>query len=112
MRYLGTTALILTALACSAPAAASADVLVSAPPPSIACGDHIEPGVWYQAYSGGPRWARVSIKTVSGATVASRRVRATTAWRYWSYTPRCGRKYTLRYETSDGNVEFSVRVRA
>jgi hypothetical protein len=38
-------------------------------------------------------------------------VRATTEWRYWYYTPRCGRRYRVAYKTAGGRISFPVRVR-
>jgi hypothetical protein len=84
---------------------------VSAPTPVIECGDDIEVGVWFQSYSGGPREARIAIKSIRGMTLARKRVRATTTWRYWTYSPRCGRRYRVVYTTPGGTVSYTVRVR-
>ena len=92
------------------PAAASADVLVSQGPKSIACGEDIKMGVWYQSFSG-PRWAELSVKSLNGATLGHRRVRPTTTWRYWYYTPRCGRRYRVTYTVPGGRLSYTVRVR-
>ena len=102
--------LITLAVAAVAPSA-SADVLVHAPKPSIRCGADIKLGVWYQAYSGGPRWAVLRVRSAGGRTLARRRVTATTRWRYWTYSPACGRSYRVRYDTPGGHVGFTVRVR-
>ena len=102
-------AVIATALAGARPA--RADVLVSVVPPVLACGSDIEVGVWYQAYSGGPRWARIRIKSINGTTLVRRNVRATSRWRYWHYTPRCGRRYRVQYTTPNGTLTYPVRVR-
>jgi opacity protein-like surface antigen len=95
-----------------APRAAQADVLVNAVPRGITCGDHIQVGVWYQSFSGGPHWARIAIRNSTGRTVFHRRVRATTRWRFWNYWPDCGRRYRVVYTTPGGTVGFPVRVRA
>src|SRR4051812_39317759 len=67
---------------------ARADVLVHSPDSPIACGEDITVGVWYQAFSGGPRWARIYIESARKYVLAQKRVHATTRWRYWHYTPR------------------------
>jgi hypothetical protein len=97
-------------VAASATADASADVLVQDPDPWVACGEDIELGVWYQSYSGGPHQATITIKTARGYTVARKTVRATTTWRYWYYTPACGRTYTVTYKTPGGTITGKVRV--
>jgi hypothetical protein len=99
------------ALALGAPAA-RADVLVSRPPSVIDCGQRIKVGVWYQSYSGGPRSATITIQSIGDATLARRRVRATTTWRYWYYRPRCGHRDRVRYDVPGGAVAFTVRVRS
>jgi hypothetical protein len=98
------------ALLAVAAAPARADVLVNAPDPVIDCGEDIKTGVWYQSYSGGPRWATIAIKSIRGYTLWRKRVHATTTWRFWYYTPRCGRRYRVAYTTSGGSVSFKVRV--
>lgn len=102
---------VATVLALAAAAPAAADVLVAAPPPRLPCGKPILLGVWYQAFSGGPRWARLSVRTASGRVLARRSVRATTRWRYWRFPVRCGRTYVARYEAASGTQTFRVRVR-
>lgn len=112
-RRLAHTLAIATLTACAlAPAAAQADVLVHSPPQVIDCSDDIEVGVWYQSYSGGPHNATITIKSINGATLARKRVRATTTWRYWYYRPRCGHRYVVRYDTPGGAISFRVSVRA
>ena len=93
------------------PGVASADVLVDQGPLTISCGDDIEMAVWYQSYSGGPRWAILTIKSINGATVARRRVTATTTWRTYWYTPQCGHRYRVIYNVPGGRLAHTVRVR-
>jgi hypothetical protein len=99
------------AVALAACAAARADVLVNAPPPSVSCAGGIKVGVWYQSFSGGPRWARIAIRTAAGRTVWHRSVAAGTRWRYWRFHGRCGRRYAVIYETHAGRTRFNVRIR-
>jgi hypothetical protein len=98
----------LTALLGAAPAA-QADVLVSAVPDHLACGKEIKVGVWYQSYSGGPRKARITIRS-RGHRVVHKRVRATTTWKYWRYDANCGQRYTVVYRVPGGTVRFPVAV--
>lgn len=94
------------------PAVAAGDVLVNAiEPPTVGCGKPVKLGVWYQSFSGGPRWAHVTIKNARGKVVWRRNVVATTTWRYWHYTGRCGRRYVAVYQTARGTVRFPFRVR-
>ncbi len=95
-----------------APASASAVVLVSAPPRVINCGNDIEMGVWYQAHSGGTRRIRLTVKSASGATLATRVVRATDEWESYWYSPRCGRRYRVVYTYRGDAVSHPVRVRS
>lgn len=106
--------LIAAAVAAAAllPAVARADVLVSYPKARISCGEDITVGVWYQAYSGGPRWARIYIESAHKYVLAHKTVHATTSWRYWQYTPRCGRTYYVRYVVPSGTITAKVRVRS
>ena len=97
------------ALVLSAPA--GADVLVNAPPRSVSCSGGIKVGVWYQSFSGGPRWARITIRTATGRTVWRRSVSATSSWRYWRFHGACGRRYTVVYVTHGGHTRFNVRIR-
>ncbi|HTN22396.1 MAG TPA: hypothetical protein VL120_00290 [Solirubrobacteraceae bacterium] len=102
-------AALLVSLGSAAPA--QADVLVNAPSQSIACGGQIKTGVWYQSYSGGPRGATITIRSIGGQTLNRRRVVAQDVWRYFYYTPRCGRRYRVQYLVPGGKVNFVVRVR-
>ena len=47
---------------------------------------------------------------MKGATVFHRSANATPHWRYWTYHPRCGRRYEVRYVTAQGRVSFPVRI--
>ena len=105
------TAVAAAVLFAAAPAGAV--VLVNAPSPLTKdCGASIKVGIRYQASSGGSRRAKVAIRTANGATVFHRTANATAHWRYWSYHPRCGRRYDVRYVTAQGKVSFPVRIRA
>jgi len=107
------TALIAATAALALLAApAGAQVLVNALPSSVACGKPIRVGVWYQSFSGGPRWAKISIRSLSGTLLKHRTVTATTTWRYWNYTMPCGRTYRVRYVTASGTVNYTVKVRS
>jgi hypothetical protein len=110
-RIVLTLAAVAAAVAVSASVAA-ADVLVNAPAPSVACGQSFTVGVWYQSYSGGPRWAHITVRTEVGALVWSKNVAAaTTTWRYWHLTRPCGTRSVVTYVTAGGTVRFNVRVR-
>ena len=111
MRGRVSTIVLFAALA-TAPAAARADVLVSRPAPSIACGSSIRTGVWYRDFpTQGRRGAAIAIQSSSGATLWRRNVTATGSWRYFRYVPRCGRHYRVHYETTAGTTTFRVSVR-
>jgi len=91
---------------------AAADVLVNAIEPStVACGRSVELGVWYQSFSGGPRWARIYVKNSRGVMVWHKNVTATTTWRYWHYRGKCGARYTAVYKTPSRTARFPFRVR-
>lgn len=109
-------ALALTAvlLALAATPAAHADVLVHHDSRAVSCSNGIKLGVWYQAYSGGPHWAYMEVRTASGHTVlAHKKVRATTQWRYWRFTPStCGRWYRVHYGVPNGDVDYKVYVKS
>jgi hypothetical protein len=93
------------------PMAAQADVLVSVPSPRISCGHTIKTGVWYQSFSGGPRRAVIQMLSYRKRVIVSKRVTATTTWRYFDYTPRCARHYYVRYRTPGGTSTFRVYVK-
>jgi hypothetical protein len=87
MRRLLFSAVALVALVL--PAAAAADVLISAPKARICIEGKsaIEFGVWYQSYSGGPRWFRIELYNPRGRLIGVRRGQATTTWKKWFYDP-------------------------
>lgn len=91
---------------------ANATVLISVPSSTITLGQRIESGVWYQSYSGGPRWARITILTPNKRVVWSHRVTASASrWKDYRYRPKRTGTYVLRYKTAEGTVSFRVRVR-
>jgi hypothetical protein len=94
------------------PAAASGDVLVNAiEPTSIPCGKSVTLGVWYQTFSGGPRWARMTIKNAHGTVVWHKNVTATTNWHFWHYKGKCGSRYVAVYKTPGGTAKFHFHVK-
>jgi hypothetical protein len=94
------------------PAAASGDVLVNAiQPTTVSCGRSVTLGVWYQSFSGGPRWAHMAIKNSRGSVVWHKNVTATTRWRYWHYKGSCGARYVAAYKTAGGTARFPFRVK-
>jgi hypothetical protein len=93
------------------PGGAVAAVLVNQGPRSLACGQRIQMGVWYQSFSGGARWAVLTVASGRGTKLYARRVRATTTWRYYRYSPRCGHSYRVAYRVPGGQVAYTVRVR-
>lgn len=102
---------LLTALVL--PALAYGDVLVNAIERTVvACGRSVEPGIWYQSFSGGPRWAHITIKNGRGRIVWRRNATATSTWRYWHFRGACGARYVLTYKTVGGDSKFPFRVRA
>jgi hypothetical protein len=104
-------ALILFTVALALPAPARAVVLISAPPSSVTLGRSITSGVWYQSYSGGPRWAKISILARDRRVLWSRQVTASASWKYYRYRPRRTGVYFLRYKTAAGATSFRIRVR-
>lgn len=101
-----------TAAALAIPAIADADVLVNAIRPSdVACGTAVMPGVWYQSFSGGPRWAHMTIRTGGGKVAWRKNATATTTWRFWRFRGACGTSYTLTYRVPGGTVRFPFRVK-
>jgi hypothetical protein len=105
--------LVLAMLAMIAvPAVVDADVLVNAiEPPTVACGKTVMPGIWYQSFSGGPRWAHMTIKKSHGAVAWRKNATATSNWRYWRFRGTCGASYVLIYETAGGTARFPFHVR-
>ena len=78
----------MLALAGTAATAADAVVLVSRPASSIFCLDPIKLGVWYQAYSGGSRSYRVTLRNPAGNVIFRREGRAPSlGWQVWRPRP-------------------------
>jgi hypothetical protein len=93
------------------PASAAANVLVNAPKASVACGKSVKLGVWYQSFSGGPRWAKITVKNSKGNVVWHKSVTATTPWQYWYYKGKCASHYVAIYKTARGTSKFAFHVR-
>jgi hypothetical protein len=103
---------VLAVVLVASPASVSADVLVNAiEPPVVSCGRSVTPGIWYQSFSGGPRWAHITIATRRGRVVWHRNATATTNWRHWRFRGACGTRYVLTYRTPGGTGRFPFRVR-
>jgi hypothetical protein len=93
-------------------AEARADVLVSRPASAIRCGAAIRTGVWYRDFpTAGHRAATIEVRSARGFVLSRRTVTATADWRYFRYTPRCGRHYRVRYVTAAGTTDFRTWVR-
>lgn len=90
----GTIAAIVVALAL--PSAASADVLYQAPKRQICLegAAKIRVGIWYQTYSGGPRWFKIRIRH-RGERVYTKNGRATTTWRFYGLNPPAASNWWL-----------------
>lgn len=82
------TSLVSAGLVVSTSAPADALVLVSAPAASVKVNRHIEVGVWYRAWEGGPRAYRVRVTNPAGREVFFREGRAPNQWRLWSVPVR------------------------
>jgi hypothetical protein len=98
-------------------ASASADVLVQAPPKVVSCVEAMQLGVWYQSFSGGPRWFSVSVYRPDGRRVFYRHGLATTTWKIFRYRPASdpgvppgSSTYRVVYRIPGGNSRFPVRV--
>jgi hypothetical protein len=105
-------ALLTSAAVLALAAPARADILVNAPKPELRCGQSIRLGVWYRDHptTGHPRTVLIAVESEAGAVLFHRRVQAPAEWRFWSYKPRCGRRYRVRYTTYRGVDTFRVRV--
>ena len=98
---------LVAAASLAATTAASAEVLVNAiSPTTLSCGAPVKVGIWYQSFSGGPRWARIVIRTSSGRTVWRRSATARTSWRDWYVYTLCGQHYVVTYTTAGGTTRF------
>ena len=62
---------------------ASAVVLVNAPRSAAPVGGHLEIGVWYRTFDGGPRAYRVKVINPAGRAVFFRAGEAPTHWKIW-----------------------------
>jgi len=82
---LATIPIAVAAVALVAPAAASADVLVSAIPKRLVCGAPIKPGVWAQPGTAGSRKVTIRVKDRRTGVVWWRRTvtAPTSGWRDW-----------------------------
>ncbi|MDQ3751367.1 MAG: hypothetical protein M3333_00530 [Actinomycetota bacterium] len=90
---------------------ARADVLVNKPKGRICVGEAIKTGVWYQAYSGGPRWFKVRILNPQDRVVFSTRGKATTRWRYWKFHPQRAGVFHTVYRVPGWQARFETRTR-
>jgi hypothetical protein len=106
------TAVVATAsLSAVVPAAADASILISTPQ-TVECGDAIQMGVWNRP--DGQRASsrvKIQVRSARGYVLASRTVTARSSWRYWYYTPRCGRTYKVTFVNPQfGSSTQRVRV--
>jgi hypothetical protein len=103
-------ALVLTGFVVTSALPARADVLVSAPKEKACFQAGIKVGVWYQEYSGGPKWFDIHIiRKSNGKLVWSKSGMATAAhWKYWTYYPDWIGKFRVVYTTAAGNTKFVV----
>jgi hypothetical protein len=105
--------LALTTMSIAVTTTASADVLVSAlQPTTLKCGAPVDVGIWYQSFSGGPRWARITIRARSGQLVWRKEATARTTWRRWYVYTLCDQHYVLTYTTAGGTSRFPFYVRS
>lgn len=107
----GVLSLVAAVSVAATTSTASAEVLVTAIPPTLRCGAPVRVGVWYQRLSGGPRWARIIVRAHSGRLLWKRTTNAKMSWRYWYVYPLCGEHYVLTYTTARGTTRFSVDVK-
>jgi hypothetical protein len=96
-------------IALSVVESASADVLVNYVPHHVA--SCMKVGVWYQSFSGGPRWAVIKVfHRASRSAIWIKHTEAVSShWKFWTLCPAGGR-YVVRYKTANGDVTFHVRV--
>jgi hypothetical protein len=106
-------AVVLASLGAGALAAlAKADVLVHSQPPRLCLGKPMQVGVWYQSYSGGPRWFQIEIYDPERQLVLFRRGIAATSWKYWTYVLRHAGTYRTLYTVPGGRSIEQTSVRA
>lgn len=104
------------AVALSAPAAASADVLVQAVPRVLTCGNAIQVGIWAQSRTTARRRVRIrAIDRRSGRVWWRRTARAPKShWRFWYLPSGLGgqcRPTTIVYRGAGWRLRFRVRFR-
>jgi hypothetical protein len=93
---------------------ASADVLVSAIPKRLVCGDAIKPGIWAQPGTRGSRKVRIKVIDDRTGKVWWRRTASapTRAWRYWYLASgmrgQCTRT-TVVYSAPGWTARYHVR---
>jgi hypothetical protein len=103
--------LVVATVSGATTATSSADVLINAiEPTTLKCGAPVDVGIWYQSFSGGPRWARITIRTRSGRLVWSKDATARTTWRDWYVYTLCDQHYVLTYTTAGGTNRFPFYV--
>lgn len=108
-----TAAALMSLLFLAVMGPARADVLVNKPKGRICVGGAaIKTGVWYQAYSGGPRWFEVRVFSPRDRVVVSARGKATTQWRYWKFHPRRTGVFRTVYRVPGWQARFETRVRS
>lgn len=90
---------------------ARADVLVNKPKGRACVRAVIKTGVWYQAYSGGPRWFKVRILNPRDRVVFSTQGKATTRWRYFKFRPQRSGVFRVVYRVPGWVARFQTRVR-
>ena len=91
---------------------ASADVLVNYDGGSISLGRHLQLGVWYQQFSGGPTgyWAGVW-SYPANRWIFTRSGHATTSWHFWSVKPSQRGKYATVYYADGVRMVFYTTVK-
>ncbi|MDQ3767297.1 MAG: hypothetical protein M3346_08135 [Actinomycetota bacterium] len=107
-----TAVVVMSLLILAAMGQARADVLVNKPKGRICLGKAIKTGVWYQAYSGGPRWFKVRILNPRDRVVFSTRGKATRQWRYWKFHPQRAGVFRTVYRVPGWRARFETRVRS
>jgi len=107
-----TVVVLMSLLILAAMGPARADVLVNKPRGRVCVGEAIKTGVWYQAYSGGPRWFEVRILNPRDRVVFSARGRATKQWRYSKFYPQRTGVFRTVYRVPGWQARFETRVRS
>jgi hypothetical protein len=98
--------------ALAVPAFASASILVNYPS-NVSCGGRITTGVWDRPDGQmTSRRVKIQVRSARGYVLWSKTVTATSSWRYWRYSGRCGRTYRVSYSNAQfGTVTYRVKVR-